>query len=42
MKAIINSVKDILSLWFKWVVFGGRGHIKKGKIYRINGEEDGT
>ena len=36
IKAIMNSVKDILSLWFKWVVFGGRGHIKKGKIYRID------
>ena len=38
IKAIINSVKDILRLWFKWVVFGGRGDIKKGKIYRIDEE----
>lgn len=35
LKAIMNSVKDILRLWFKWVVLGGRGKIKKGKIYRI-------
>jgi glycosyltransferase involved in cell wall biosynthesis len=38
LSAIINSVKDILKLWFKWIVLGGRGHIKKGKIYRINEE----
>jgi len=23
-------------LWFKWVVLGRRGNIKKGKIYRFN------
>jgi glycosyltransferase involved in cell wall biosynthesis len=34
-KAIFNSIKDILRLWLKWVVLGGRGHINKGKIYRI-------
>jgi len=37
----MNSVKDILRLWVKWVVFGGRGHIKKGKIYLIDDKEDG-
>lgn len=35
-KAIINSVKDILKLWFKWVVLGRRGYIKKGRICRLN------
>lgn len=35
VKAITRSVMDILSLWFKWVFLGGRGSIKKGKIYRI-------
>ncbi|MBI4690950.1 MAG: glycosyltransferase family 2 protein [Nitrospirae bacterium] len=34
LKAIANSVKDILRLWIKWVVLGGRCSIKKGKIYR--------
>jgi glycosyltransferase involved in cell wall biosynthesis len=36
LRSIINSVKDILRLWFKWVVLGRRGNIKKGKIYRFN------
>jgi glycosyltransferase involved in cell wall biosynthesis len=36
LSAITNSVKDILRLWFKWVVLGRRGNIKKGKIYRFN------
>jgi len=35
VKAIISSVKDILRLWFKWVVLGGRGKIKKGRICRL-------
>jgi glycosyltransferase involved in cell wall biosynthesis len=39
LRAIVNSVKDILRLWFKWVILGGRRQIKKGRIYRIsNGE----
>jgi glycosyltransferase involved in cell wall biosynthesis len=38
-KAIMNSVKDILTLWFKWVVIGGRGKIAKGKISRLNKED---
>jgi glycosyltransferase involved in cell wall biosynthesis len=36
LKAIANSVKDILKLWFQWVILGERGEIKKGKIYRIS------
>jgi len=35
LKAIANSVKDILKLWFQWVILGKRGEIRKGKIYRI-------
>ena len=35
LRAIFSSVKDILRLWLKWVVLGGRGHITKGKIYGI-------
>ena len=34
-KTITNSVKDILLLWFKWVVLGRRGRISKGKVYRL-------
>lgn len=33
--AIINSVKDILLLWFKWILLGKRGSIKKGQISRL-------
>jgi len=35
LKAIANSVKDIFKLWFKWVILGKRGRIRKGRIYRI-------
>jgi len=35
LKAIINSVKDVFRLWFKWVLLGRRGKIKKGRIYGI-------
>jgi glycosyltransferase involved in cell wall biosynthesis len=35
IKAIMNSVKDILRLWVKWVLLGGRGKIKKGRIYGL-------
>lgn len=38
-KAIMNSVKDILRLWFKWVILGKRTFIKKGTIYRLNPAE---
>lgn len=34
--AIINSMKDILRLWFRWVVLGRREFIKQGKICRLN------
>jgi glycosyltransferase involved in cell wall biosynthesis len=39
LKAIANSVKDILKLWFQWVILGKRGEIKKGKIYGVNSRE---
>jgi len=37
--AILNSVKDIFRLWFRWVVLGKRGVIKKGEIIRLNPSE---
>lgn len=39
LKAITRSVRDILSLWFRWVMLGRRGSIKKGKIYRLSPSE---
>jgi len=39
LTAIANSVTDIFSLWFKWVVLGRREFIKEGKIYRLNPSE---
>jgi len=39
LKAIANSVKDILKLWFQWVILGKRGEIKKGKIYGVSSRE---
>lgn len=39
LSSIINSVKDILFLWFKWVVIGKREYNKEGKIYRLNPSE---
>lgn len=39
LKSIINSVGDILRLWFKWVILGKRGKIRKGKIFRLNPSE---
>jgi glycosyltransferase involved in cell wall biosynthesis len=35
LKAIQNSVQDIFKLWWRWVVLGKRGKIKKGKVLRI-------
>lgn len=34
---IMNSVKDIFRLWFRWIVLGKRGVINKGLVYSING-----
>jgi len=39
LTAIHASVQDIFTLWFKWVVLGQRGKIKKGRIDRIDPEE---
>lgn len=39
VKAIITSVKDIIRLWFSWIVLGERDKVKKGKIYRLNPAE---
>lgn len=40
-KAIMNSIKDVFTLWFKWVILGRRGRIRKGTIDRLkaSGEE---
>jgi len=36
VKSIMASVEDIIRLWFKWIVLGGRGKITKGKIRRAD------
>ena len=33
LKTIANSVQDIFRLWFRWVILGERGKVKKGKIH---------
>ena len=33
-RALLNAVRDIFTLYFKWVLLGKRGNIKKGKIIR--------
>jgi glycosyltransferase involved in cell wall biosynthesis len=38
-KAIMKSVSDIVSLWFKWCVLGQRDPPKKGYIKRLNPNE---
>ena len=38
-RAIIRSVEDIMKLWFKWVILGRRGAVKKGEIFRLNPAE---
>ena len=35
VKTIMSSIKDICRLWFKWIVLGKRGTIRKGKICRL-------
>jgi glycosyltransferase involved in cell wall biosynthesis len=39
VRTIATSVQDILSLWFKWVVLGRRGKVRKGRIHRITQSE---
>lgn len=40
-RAIMSSVLDIFRLWFKWVILGQRGRVKRGKIVRLQpGEGD--
>lgn len=36
LKSIINSVKDILRLWFQWVILNKRKYNRKGIIVRNN------
>ena len=35
-RSLLNSVQDILRLWFKWVVLGRRNFVKKGRISRLS------
>src|ERR1041384_1408586 len=38
LRAIRAAVTDIVSLWFKWVLRGGRGKIRKGRIIALNAD----
>ncbi|HEY7168084.1 MAG TPA: glycosyltransferase family 2 protein [Candidatus Binatia bacterium] len=40
LRAIRAAVLDILRLWFKWVIKGGRGNVSKGRIIRIEDASD--
>ena len=31
-KALLNSIRDIVRLWFKWILLGGRGVVKCGTV----------
>lgn len=35
IKAIKSTIKDIFCLWFRWIVLGKRGTIKRGEIFRL-------
>ncbi len=37
-KAVMNSVKDVFTLWFKWVVMNRRKFVKNGSIDRLKEE----
>jgi glycosyltransferase involved in cell wall biosynthesis len=37
--AVFSAIKDILRLWFVWVVLGKRGVVTKGKVYRLAPKE---
>lgn len=36
IRDIKNAVKDIFTLWFRWVVLRKRAFVKKGKVYKID------
>ncbi len=36
LKAIRKSIKDVVGFWIKWVLFGGRGEVKLGRIARLD------
>lgn len=40
LRAIRAAVLDILRLWFKWVIKGGRGDISKGRIIHLEEAPD--
>lgn len=35
VKAIFNAVRDVFSLWIKWVLQGKRGEVKRGMVKRL-------
>ena len=39
LKSIIDSLKDIFRLWFRWVVLRKRRLVKRGDTYRLNPSE---
>lgn len=39
LKSILKSVRDVFGFWLKWVVLGGRGPVKKGRITRLTPAE---
>lgn len=41
IKTILNSVKDIFRLWFKWIILGEREFKGDGRVARINPEKRG-
>jgi hypothetical protein len=36
INAIKAAIHDILRLWFRWIILGRRGRVKKGKIISVN------
>jgi len=39
LKSILKSVRDVFGFWLKWIVLGGRGPVRKGRITRLNPAE---
>lgn len=40
LKAILNSVRDVFRLWFRWQVLGRRNFIKNGIVDRVKRSEN--
>lgn len=41
LHAVVASVKDVISAWFRWVILGKRGRVVKGRIVRLNSRTNG-